>query len=333
MIQKKWYPIFKKGRYINPVINKKRESIFFETMPSLLKSFISRLHKGTLGLEWMQSDMVQMRSFSPLITWIGHATFLIQVQNKNILTDPVFGNIAFLFKRYLPSGIQLSLLPPIDYILISHNHWDHMDLASLFQLKSRNPQMKLLVPAGNALWFEKRGFLVSEYSWWEKVTFDDITFSFLPSVHWSGRGLFDQNKTLWGSWMITERLTQTKIYFGGDSAFGDHFIQIAEEFKNIDVALLPIGPCEPSDWMQRMHMNSIQAIQAFKILQASKMIPMHWGTFPFGTEASIEPIRKLQNEVRKRCLDTTSVICLKVGQQFLYIKKIVQIESIKNLEK
>jgi len=209
----------------------------------------------------------------------------------NILTDPIFGAASFLFPRMLPPGIVIEKLPNIDYILISHNHPDHFDATSLQALMARNPGVKILVPMGDKYWFEKRGYKqAQEFDWWQTITCGSVTFTFCPAHHWSRRGIFDTNKSLWGSWMISG---SQHIYFAGDTAYGKHFMQIQNEFGAIQTALMPIGPCEPDEHMRRTHVDATQAGQAFLELEAHNFIPMHWGTFAFGKDAFIEPIKRI----------------------------------------
>lgn len=291
----KWLPILKRNRFYNPAGESTPESLLLGTVPSLFKSFTSRLfQKKPQPAAWLHPQQIPFRSQELSVTWIGHATFLIQVADLNILTDPVFGEVSTFFPRILAPGIHLDTLPSIDYVLISHNHWDHMDAASLTALKERHPSMQVLVPRGDKQWFTKRRFTAHEYSWWESHTEKNATFSFLPSVHWSGRGLFDTNRSLWGSWMV--RAADRAIYFAGDTAYGDHFKQIAHEHSPIDVALMPIGPCEPKEWMLRTHMDVERSLQAFDDLNANHFIPMHWGTFPFGNDQFDAPIAQLKQQ-------------------------------------
>lgn len=228
------------------------------------------------------------------ITWIGHATFLIQVGNINILTDPLFYNASLLYKRTLPPGISYDDLPEIDYIIISHNHIDHLDTKTLNLFKHKDTT--ILVPLGNKSWFLKRKFnknKIKEYSWWDSETFDlNIKFTFLPAYHWSQRSVLDYNKTLWGSWMVTYK--DTNIYFAGDTAYSKHFQSIALEFPNIYCALMPVGPCEPRKHMYRSHLSSEEAGKAFLDLNAKSFIPMHWGTFYFGLDRFLAPIERIQ---------------------------------------
>lgn len=258
------------------------------------------------------------RSVDPLISWIGHSTFLIQAGGINIITDPVFGNLGPFFKRLNDPGIALAAVPEIDYVLISHNHRDHMDSAALHYFK-KHPRTHFLVPQGDKAWFDRRGFKrVYEYNWWEQQRFNhedsSITCSFLPAHHWSARGLFDFNKSLWGSWMIS--INDKHIYFAGDTAYSDHFSVIAKEFPSISCALMPIGPCEPHSWMSHSHVNAEEAGQAFLDLQAQHFIPMHWGTYAFGTDQHFAPYERLVSWWQKQKFADKKLIALKLGERF-----------------
>ena len=273
--------------------------------------------KRPLAHEWVTNYSQNIPSL-PTITWIGHSTFLIQIDGITILTDPIFGDASFLFKRIFPPGIALDTVIP-DYILLSHNHRDHMDATSLLQLRHHNPH--ILVPAGDKKWFVHRNFeRVEEKTWWQSTTINhnksDLTFTFLPAHHWSQRSLFDRNKSLWGSWMIQYK--GFTIYFAGDTAYSSHFTAIKREFPFIDVALMPIGPCEPRNSMAYSHMNAEQAGQAFIDLGAKNFIPMHWGTFYFGIDNFSQPLDRLfawwQQQPQ---LDMKQLQILKIGQQWL----------------
>lgn len=300
-------PFFRSGRFYNNIKEQEfasRQS-FFQTSRYLLNSFfkevkitIKSMRAGEKRLpknidQWFAPTKVLKHSVEPLITWIGHSTFLIQIDKKNILTDPIFGAPSIFFPRILPPGISPEKLPKIDYVVISHNHFDHMDSKSLLFLKDANPQLVVLAPEGNQPWFKKNNFKNAHcYPWWKKEQFDQIAFTFLPAYHWSQRGLFDNNKSLWGSWMIQNR--NTTIYFAGDTAYSHHFKAIGKEFDKIDVAIMPIGPCEPRKYMLNTHVNAEEAGDAFLDLNAQQFVPMHWGTFHFGVDAFETPIKRIQ---------------------------------------
>lgn len=247
--------------------------------------------------EWMVAPTITHSSVEPMITWIGHATFLIQVGEVNILTDPVFFDISCFFKRKVKPALSIDQLPKIDVIIISHNHRDHMDLPSLLLLKKDNPQ--ILVPLGNKRWFAKRGFAaVQEMEWGQEVSINNsLSFTFLPASHWTSRGLFDVNTTLWGSWLI--KCDDMKIYFAGDSAYADHFLEIGKAFGPIDIALMPVGPNEPRYLMNEAHVGIDQALQAFQDLNARHFIPMHWGTFKSGLDCFVDLVGHLTDAWQK----------------------------------
>ncbi len=231
------------------------------------------------------------------LMWLGHATFLIQLggsgrQPVTLLTDPIFGNATPFFRRTCPPGLAISELPPIDYILISHNHRDHMDESTLMQLFKRNEHVICLVPHGDRSWFIQRGFLqVHEHYWWQSLSSGALTCTFLPARHWSGRWIGDRNRSLWGSWHIG--WGGRSLYFAGDTAYWKHFSCIQAHMPSIDVALLPIGPCEPRGYMQHHHMSDSWVIRAFLELGAKHLVPMHWGTFRLGIDAAHLPLERL----------------------------------------
>lgn len=237
---------------------------------------------------------------TPQILWIGHSTFLIRVAGVTILTDPIFGYLSFLFPRLTRPGIQLEQLPPIDVILISHNHFDHLDVRSLRRIARKNPKVRILVPWGDRKWLSKKLFGVSEYMWWDVERINKmnpwgtsaVAFTFLPAFHSTRRGLFDINKSLWGSWMI--QAGDKTIYFAGDTAYETHFKSIAEAFPSIDLALLPISPCEPREFTRFSHIAAEEAGMALLDLRARTIIPMHWGAYHFGEDHPLTPIKRLE---------------------------------------
>ncbi len=246
--------------------------------------------------EWSMQPTFTSSNIDPTITWLGHATFLCQLGGYNIITDPVFGEISRLFPRMVPFPITPSLLPPVDVVLISHNHHDHLDKKSLKALQIHNPLF--FVPYGDKKWFDTHGFSrVVEYSWWEQHTLPakenthPVTIQFLPAHHWSGRSIFGFNKSLWGSWLMSHG--EKNIYFAGDTAYSKHFKIIGDVCKKIDIALLPIGPNEPQKGMHVSHINPEQALQALRDLNAQHFVPMHWGTFRQGDDTFLYAINKL----------------------------------------
>jgi L-ascorbate metabolism protein UlaG (beta-lactamase superfamily) len=313
------HPHRHKNRFYNHPHERANSRIF----PSLAIAFEAcwnSIKRTTCNKEYWYApaDPIE-RSKKLAITWIGHSTFLIQAAGINIITDPIFGGMPF-FKRQIAPGISIESVPHVDYVLISHNHRDHMDEAALTYFK-KHPQVTFLVPLGDKAWFEKRGFVgVREYSWWERDAFihesGSVTFSFLPAHHWSQRSLFDYNKSLWGSWMI--EVDGHTLYFAGDTAYSNHFSAISKEFLKIDYALMPIGPCEPRKWMQLTHVSAEEAGQGFLDLDAHHFIPMHWATFKFGVDEHEGPYERLHAWwIAQKLEGVKNLIVCKIGERYM----------------
>jgi len=321
---KKFKKPLKNGNCFQSYVNESIGGFFFRSFLMMVKSwFIRKKIKTSDTSCWFCKSEPIACSVQPKITWIGHASFLIQIGGVNILTDPILKSPSPLFPRHVPLGISVDKLPNIDFVLLSHNHPDHMDGKSLMLLREHDGT-SFLVPQGDKLWFDNKSFArVKEHTWWEPSSFTlkygtskQITFTFLPANHWSMSGLLDKNRSLWGGWMI-ECLGHT-IYFAGDTAYESHFKEIAETFPHIDIALMPIGPCEPKEWVGHAHIDSQEAITAFLDLQAKYFIPMHWGTFPMGLEAFDTPIVRLQDfwKLHADSLKERELHMLKIGQSF-----------------
>ncbi len=245
------------------------------------------------------------RVYGGILTWVGHATFLLQIGGKNILTDPVWsdrvGPASFLGpKRYTPPGIPWEKLPPIDVVVISHNHYDHMDRATIERLE-KDFSPAFFVPLGNKkLLDEWKITNVIEHDWWEGTTIDDFEFVCTPTQHFSQRWLNDRNETLWASWII--RSPNGTVYFAGDTGYFPGFVEIGERFGPIDVALIPIGAYKPRWFMRPVHVDPAEALQAYIDLNARYFAAMHWGTFDQADEHLDEPPRDLM-----QALDTVQV--------------------------
>lgn len=231
-------------------------------------------------------------------TFVNHATVLIQVAGVNILTDPIWSErcspVSFAGpKRVRAPGVRFDDLPPIDIIIVSHNHYDHLDLETLQRLRERdNPQ--IFVGLGNKLLLEKHGFhKVTELDWWDHKNLQSgLKLWSVPAQHFSGRGLVDRNKTLWTGFVIES--PNGVIFFAGDTGFGPHFGQIHERFGDVTVAVLPIGAFMPREIMRHMHMNPDEALQAAQVLRARHSIGVHFGTFRLADDAEDEPIVELK---------------------------------------
>lgn len=285
--------------------------------------------------ELMHQTPPRLESNDLNIQWIGHSCCLIQIAGTTILTDPSFGDLMPLFKRYTEPGVALKNLPHIDHILISHNHSDHFDIKAIDYLRHFQPA--IFVPKGMKSWFLERGFQkVWEHDWWTETTaFFKKDFTSLPTLikitsvpafHWSQSGILDGNRSLWTGWMI--EVNNQKIYFAGDTAYNaDALHQIKNQFGQIDVALLPIAP----EGEENVHMNHIEALDALHIIDSHKMVPIHWGAFRTGKEKMEDPIHLLYQELEKRDHLKDKVSYLKVGQNLTLIPLDTAKEDLRTL--
>ena len=231
------------------------------------------------------------------VIWLGHATFYIQLDGVKILTDPVFGGIP-LTPRLAQFPIEGHTLDP-DLILLSHGHYDHLDMQSLATLNIYAKQTKIVMPLQLSSYF-KKPINAIELDWYEQHEDVDICIESVPASHWHRRGVFDFNKALWCSFVIKSK--NKTLFFAGDTAMDAHFEEIAQKVDPIDIALMPIGAYEPREIMQDNHMNPEEALKATKILGAKQMIPYHCATFNLSSEPIGEP-----HSWMKRLAKTTDV--------------------------
>lgn len=245
------------------------------------------------------------------LTWIGHATFLIQVGGLNILTDPVWSDRMGLQKRLAGPGIPLDHLPPIDIVVISHNHYDHLDFWTVSKLKG-NPLC--LVPQGLASLFKSKGLSrVVELCWWEERILESVELVFVPAQHWSKRGLWDTNASHWGGWLIKEKTASSFIYFVGDSGYFRGFREIGRKYP-IDYMLAPIGAYAPEWFMHIQHVTPEEAVQAFLDAKAENFVPMHYDAFRLGDDTPYEAVTRLKAHWEKQNLDSTGLKIMSLGE-------------------
>lgn len=256
---------------------------------------------------------------APTLTWIGHSTFLLQVAGLNILTDPHFtaraSPVSFAGpRRHTPVPLPLEKLPPIDLVLISHNHYDHLDLETVERLNSQPGGPPLfLVPLGLRQWFVDQGIKrATELDWWDKIAHQGLTLHLTPVQHWSRRTLTDMNRTLWGSWVIEH--PALRVFFGGDFGYSKDLADIGGRFGHFDLALLPIGAYEPRWFMQIMHVNPDEAVRAHQDLRARHSVGMHWGTFRLTDELLDDPPRNLERALKRAGLSSADFSVMKHGE-------------------
>jgi L-ascorbate metabolism protein UlaG (beta-lactamase superfamily) len=240
-----------------------------------------------------------------IYTVINHATVLLQVDGVNILTDPIWSDrtspVSFAGpKRVHRPTIEFKDLPPIDLVVVSHNHYDHLDIPTLKNL-SDNHSPKILVGLKNGELLKEEGINnFVEMDWYQKFQIKDLEITFMPNQHWSARGLFDKFETLWGGYII--KSTKGEIYFAGDTGYGKFFKQIKNQFPNIILSFLPIGAYEPRWFMKSAHINPEEAVKGHIELGSKHSVGIHFGTFQLTDEGRDEPIEALKESLKGKGL-------------------------------
>jgi L-ascorbate metabolism protein UlaG (beta-lactamase superfamily) len=233
------------------------------------------------------------------VTFINHATTLLQLDGVNILTDPVWSErvspVSFVGpRRHRPPGIRFEDLPAIDYVLVSHNHYDHLNVETLRRLQQRD-RPRIVVPLGNVALLERHGIgSATELDWWGS----EGNVTAVPSRHFSARGISDRNRTLWCGFVIAS--AAGNVYFAGDTGWGPHFQQIGDRFPPIRLALLPIGAYLPRWFMEAVHIDPAQAVDAHVALRAETSIAIHFGTFALGDDGDEEPTWDLKQAIASK---------------------------------
>jgi N-acyl-phosphatidylethanolamine-hydrolysing phospholipase D len=251
------------------------------------------------------------------VTWIGHSTVLVQLDGVNFLTDPTWADRTGPFsglvgvRRYTAPGVRFEDLPPIDFVLVSHDHYDHLDEETVRRLASTfNP--RFVVPLGLKAWLGDRGITNAvELNWGEAVAIGGLKIVCTPAQHGSGRTLVDQGRRLWASWAV---LGSQRFYFAGDTGYYSHFKEIGDALGPFDLAALPIGSYTPRAIAKPVHISPEEALQASLDLRAARMLGIHWGTFALAREPYDEPPTRLAAEAARRSIDPHDVWVLKPGE-------------------
>jgi len=267
-------------------------------------------------------------AMQPSATWIGHASVLVQLGGLNLLTDPIFSERASPLgfvgpRRQQPPGLAPDQLPPIDLVLVSHNHYDHLDEASVRTLAGQPAGSPLfVVPLGLADWFQRRGLTrVVELDWWQSQRLGEVEVQLVPAQHWSARGLTDRLKTLWGGFAVFA--PDCHLFYAGDTGYSRDFVEMRERFAarqhaaaggGFDLALLPLGAYEPRWFMQTQHINVDEALKIHRDLGAKRSLGVHWGTFELSDEALDEPPRALARQRGAHGLDEQDFFVLAIGE-------------------
>ena len=251
------------------------------------------------------------------ITWLGHASFLIRLAGKTIITDPYLTDYASPVvgngpRRFVPAAIAIERLPPIDALVLSHNHYDHLDLRSVERLAGKD-RMVVIVPLGLGSYFRERNYGdVREVDWHDRVDLGGITVTALPAIHFSRRTLFDRNKTLWMSVLIES--DKSRVYFSGDTAYGPVFKEIGARYGPIDYGLLGIGAYLPRKIMHASHATPEEAVMLGRDIEAKTLVGMHWGTVVMTDEPAFEPPVRFEAAARTAGYAPAQTWLMKIGE-------------------
>lgn len=285
-----------------------------------------RLQTRLSALGWTKKQtptVVPLESSSELrITMVGHSTLLIQVEGLNIITDPIYSTSAGPYGFFGPArvhkpGIRFEDLPPIDYVIVSHNHYDHLDLPTISRLDKRH-RPAYIVPLGIKPFLKENGIVgdIIELDWWARHTVTkNISITAVPAQHWSRRTLNDTNKTLWMGAVISTPLHM--IYFAGDTAWGPHFEQISARLGRPTVSLLPIGAYKPYELVAHCHISPEEAVRAHRALDSHLSIPIHFDTFPLAGEKYGEATVDLKRAMSAQGLASDAFMILPIGDSYV----------------
>lgn len=283
---------YKNGRFFNPGVPPQRFHKFLQWLTHRRvgpwRNFIPSLPGERPPAVVTGSDL--------RVTFVNHATVLLQTESCNLITDPIWSDRASPVqwigpKRHRDPGIRFQDLPCIDCVLISHNHYDHLDKTTLRRLLARD-RPTIFCPLGLRKLFAKLGFQeIHELDWWQDQPWRQLKLCCVPAQHFSARTPFDRNRSLWCGWVV--ECPTGDIYFAGDTGFGKHFAAIARRFQNLRLALLPIGAYQPEWFMGPIHMNPEQAVEAHAILGASTAAAIHFGTFSLADDGETEATDRL----------------------------------------
>jgi N-acyl-phosphatidylethanolamine-hydrolysing phospholipase D len=277
---------------------------------------------GGWGFTVLRPDVgfIQSNRSLDTLTWIGHSSFLLQIDGRNILTDPHLTKRASPVSfagpmRVVPPALDFADLPHIDIVVVSHNHYDHMDEQTLVRLAAQpGGPPRYFVALGLKRWFEARGIgTVDEFDWWDSRMVEGLTLHFVPTQHWSKRTLWDTNRTLWGGWMIES--PSFRFFHAGDAGYSADFVDIRQRFGPIDLAAIPVGGYAPRWFMQVNHLDPDEAVAVHRDLRARVSVGMHWGTFAGLTDEPLdEPPKRLAQALAWERISTEEFFLMQHGE-------------------
>lgn len=275
--------------------------------------------------EWTNISSEEQSKTSPpvaddsdmAVTFVNHTTFLVQLNGLNILTDPIWSNRASPYswigpKRMRPPGLRFEDLPDIDLVLVSHNHYDHLDLPTVLRLKERFDPF-FITPLGVGRYLNQQEVNdTAELDWWDEYEIENkAKITAVPARHFSGRGVLDRDKTLWCGYVL--QTNSNTVYFAGDTAYADFFADIGDRFPSVDLALIPIGAYKPRWFMEPIHCDPDEAVKIHRDVGADLSIGMHFGTFPLADEGMDEPRRDLAKAREKNIIPEDEFVALEEG--------------------
>ncbi|MDO1512587.1 MBL fold metallo-hydrolase [Maribacter confluentis] len=315
-------PNYKDGKFVN--VNGADVNLGFGDMMKSLKGYFFPLPKTipehNISVEAIDSVAIADYVGPTRLIWFGHSTFLLQSATKNILIDPMFGEVpapnsmlgTSRFSKKLP--IEIDQLPSIDAVVFSHDHYDHLDYGSVLLLKDK--VNKFITPLGLGVHLTEWGVEqkdIVELDWWNTTNYLGMEFICTPAQHFSGRGISDRGNTLWSSWVIN--LGNEKIFFSGDSGYGSHFQEIGDKFGPFDFAMMECG--QYNELWKAIHMMPEETAQASIDVRAKRMMPIHWGAFKLAMHPWTEPIERVSVKAKELGVD---MIAPKIGQP-IYLDK------------
>jgi N-acyl-phosphatidylethanolamine-hydrolysing phospholipase D len=270
----------------------------------------------------VDTQQLQASDGPPRITWLGHATMLLQVAGRNILIDPNLSSFAgptswLSAKRRVPSVLSIDQLPPIHLVLISHNHYDHLDQASIEKLLALGHTPKFIVPLGVKAWFTGLGIdQVQELDWWDHIELGNLDIHFTPAQHWSKRTPFDTNASLWGGFFLNIAVDRNKttFFYTGDTGYSQDFKEIRRRLGPVDLLAVPIGAYEPREFMRPQHNNPDEAVQIAEDTEARHAIGVHWGSFAISQENFDQPPQDLAQALSRRQIPASRFWMLRQGE-------------------
>ncbi len=313
---------FKNGKFVNKNRTVPKRNSFKEMLKIGYKFFTTKTQNGRPkeDLKPIKLDSTQVANYNSQtarLIWYGHSAFLLQIDGKNILLDPMFGKVAapleFLGEKRFNSELPLDIgkLPKIDAVIISHDHYDHLDYGSILKLKEKTEHF--FTPLGVGVHLEKWGILpsqITELDWWQETEFKNLKLACTPSQHFSGRKLDNGQSTLWSSWVIIS--PNEKLFFSGDGGYAKHFKEIGKKYGEFDLALMECGQYNKM-WAD-IHMMPEQTAQAGKDVQAKKIMPIHWGGFKLAMHDWRDPILRVSKKARELNLP---IITPKIGEEII----------------